>query len=155
YRQETEDKQRAAGMTFREAYKEFWEFAERTSWNPRTTKQNKYASAKHLEPTALMDMPIDTIRAIHIEQTIGNIWRSKGSTGKNLRSLVHSTLQYQIDKDDGVYRGPNPASWREKSTASKLLGEQPPSRPHAGAHPDDVPKLVAHFCGPQDHWIPG
>jgi integrase len=156
YKERAKEQLRSAGMTFREAFKEYLQYTEKLGlWNKTTRRNNDVIKRKHIEPMPLMDMPIADIRGIHMEQNFGEKWRTMSGTGPHIRSLVHSTLQYQIDKDDGVYRGPNPASWREKSSASRALGPQLPSRPHPGVHWKDIPKVFAYFSRPLDHWIPG
>jgi hypothetical protein len=62
YKQHVEDQQRAAGMTFREALEEFWQFAVKGLWNPKTRKHNEYIRKNHLDPMPMMDMPIESIR---------------------------------------------------------------------------------------------
>jgi integrase len=155
YRVQDQEKRRAAGMTLREALEEFWKHASKKLWCPGTRQHNDRTRKNYLEPMHIMEMPIDSIRAVHLEEAFGEKWAIMSGTGPRIRSLLHSTLQYQIDKDDGIYRGPNPASWRKTSSLSRRLGPQLPSNPHPGLHHEDVPKIVAYFCAPQDHWVPG
>jgi integrase len=156
FKERAEEQLRSAGMTFREALKEYWEYTKKVSlWNGRTRYCNDKIRKKHIERMPLMDMPIEDIRGVHMDENFGDKWRASSSIGPHIRSLIHSTLQYQIDKDDGVYRGPNPASWREGSSASRALGAQLPSQPHPGVHWKDIPKVFAYFSRPMDHWVPG
>jgi integrase len=155
YQVQLEDQRRAAGMTLRQAMDEFWAHAEKALWNSQTAEYNARVREKHLDGLRIMGMPLDSVRAVHINEDIGEKWRTLSGIGPRMRSLIHSAIQYQIDKDDGVFRGPNPASWREKSSLSRKLGPQLPSRPCPGVHWEDVPKVFAYFCGPMDHWVPG
>jgi hypothetical protein len=156
YKARAEEQLRSAGMTFREALKEFRQYAAKISlWNDKTRNYNERVIRKHIAPMPLMDMPIEDIRGKHMDENFGDKWRTMSGIGPRIRSLIHSTLQYQIDKDDDVYRRTNPASWRAKSSASKELGAQLPSRPHPGVHWKDIPKIYAYFSRPFDHWVPG
>src|SRR5262249_5314896 len=155
HQQLEDDRRRAAGMTLHQALDEYWEYAVKRVWSPYTANHNARIRRVHLDNLSIMSMPLDSIRAVHIDEAIGEKWRTMSGIGPRVRSLLHSTFQYQIDKDDGVFRGPNPASWREKSPLSRKLGPQLPSRPCSGVHWEDVPKVFAYFCGPMDHWVPG
>jgi integrase len=155
HRGHQQKQRRAAGMTLRNAMDEFWTFAYRALWSPGVRKYNDRVRRKHLEHLKIVGMPIEDIRAVHLEEAFGEKWRTMSGIGPRIRSLLHSTFQYQIDKDDGVYRGPNPVSWRKTSSLSKLLGPQLPSKPWPGLHHEDVPKVVAYFRAPADHWVPG
>jgi integrase len=155
HRSEQQERQRAAAMTLRNALEEYWAYARRVLWSPDVHQHNERIKRKHLEPMEIMDLPLDSIRAQHLDEAFGVKWATMSGTGPRIRSLLHSTFQYQIDKDNGVFRGPNPASWRKTSSLSRRLGPQPPSKPHPGPHYEDVPKIVAYFCAPLDHWVPG
>jgi integrase len=149
------DRQRAEAMTLRDALEEFWAHASERLWSPNVRVHNDQVRKKHLDPMKIMDLPLASIRAQHLDEEFGHKWRTMGGTGKEIRSLLHGTFQCQMDKDDGIYRGPNPASWRKTSSLSRRLGPSPPSKPHPGPHYEDVPKIVAFFCAPMDHWVPG
>jgi integrase len=155
YKERAKEQLRSAGMTFREALEEFWQYAVKVRWNDKTRNHNERTKRNHIYPMPMMDMPIEDIRGKHMDENFGVKWRSLSGTGPRIRSLVHSTFQYQIDKDDGVYRGPNPASWRQASSASQALGPQLPSRPHPGVHWKDIAKVFAYFSRPMDHWVRG
>jgi len=145
---------RKAGMTLRQAMDEFYEHGRRKLWNDGTCKYNERVRRKHIEPVQLMDWPIETIRAVDIDEAFGKIWRATTGLGPRVRSLLCSTFQFQMDKDDGAYRGPNPASWRKNSSLSRIWGTVL-SEPLAGPHWQDMPKIVAYLYGPMDHWVPG
>jgi hypothetical protein len=101
-----------------------------------------------------MDMPLDSIRADHVVRDFGEKWETQSGNGARMRSLCHSAVQFQIDKDDGVFRGPNVFSWREKSSLSIKLGPRLPARVRPGVHWEDAPKLFAYFCRSLEHWMP-
>jgi integrase len=155
YQKRQEEQKLAASMTFRQAFEEYRKHATEVIWNSDTARDLAGIMKNHLYPLPLMDMPIDVIRAAHLSDMIGEKWRTMNGIGAKLRSLIHSTLQFQIDKDDGIYRGPNPASWRRTSSLSRKLGKRAPDKRHAGINYEDVPKVMAYFSSPQDHWVPG
>ena len=152
------EQRRAAGMTLGEAVDEFFQFAGEPPpgqlgdlgrlWSPDVRKHNERVRRKHLDGMDIMNSPIEGIRAIHIDEAFGEKWRSTVGIGPRIRSLLHSSFQYQIDEDDGVPRGPNPVSWRKTSSLSKRWGPQLASTPCAGVHHEDIPKVVAYFCRP-------
>src|SRR5262249_28077640 len=97
--------QHAAGMTFREGKDENWPHALRQLWNPTTAKNNAQVRRVHLDNLSIMNMPLESIRAVHLEEAFGEKWRTLSSIGPHVRSLIHSAIQYQIDKDDGIFLG--------------------------------------------------
>jgi hypothetical protein len=154
YRQQVKDKLRAAGMTLREALDEFWPHALKKIWAPSTARQSAQVRRLHLDKLSIMDMPIDSIRADHIVKDMGEKWATQSGNGERMRSLCHSAVQFQIDKDDGVFRGPNVFSWRKTSSLSIKLGPPPPEQVNPGVHWEDAPKVFAYFCRSLEHWEP-
>jgi integrase len=148
-------KRLAANMTFGEAFDIFWNYAVAHLWNAKTTDNNTTTRKKHIEPMAIMKMPLDSIRSKHLEDAFGLQWRTMSGIGPRLRSLIHSTFQFQIDDEDSPFKGPNPCGWSEKTSLSKKLGPQLPTSPFPGVHYEDLPKLMKYFHEPMDHWVPG
>jgi hypothetical protein len=155
YRQQTQDKLRAAGMTLREALDEYWPHALKKIWAPSTARQSAQVRRLHLDKLPIMDMPLESIRSDDIDRDMGEKWATQSGNSARMRSLCHSAVQFQIDKDDGVFRGPNVFSWRETSSLSRKLGPPLPSRPRAGIYWEDAPKVFAYFRRPLEHWMPG
>jgi integrase len=153
YRKQQQEVRAAASMTFREAFEEYWQH-QITIWSPGTIKQST-SSRKHIEQLAIMDMPLDTIRASHLEEAIGEMWRRTSGAGRRVRYLILGTFRFQLDKDDGVFRGPNPASTSKISPLSRALGPGVESAPRTSIDFADIPRVAAYFNAPQDHWYPG
>jgi hypothetical protein len=155
YRQQVKDKLRAAGMTLREAFDEYWKHALKKIWASSTARQSARVRRLHLDNLPMMDMPLDSIRADHVVRDMGEKWETQSGNGARMRSLCHSAVQFQMDKDDGVFRGPNVFSWRKTSSLSTKLGEPPPDQVNPGVHWKDAPKVFAYFCRSLEHWEPG
>jgi integrase len=155
HRSEQQERQRAATMTLRDAVEEFYDYGYRVLWkSPETRKLNERIKRLYLDPAAIMDEPLDSIRPHHLDQgIIGPYWNKQTGNSARMRSLLHGTFQYQIDNDK--YSRPNPASWRKTAPLTRLLGAQAPSVPHRAPPVTDIPHLVAYLYGPQDHWVPG
>src|SRR5262249_44639703 len=143
--QQVKDKLCAAGMTLREALDEFWPHAIKNIWSPGTLKNCRQVRRLFLDKMPIMDMPLDSIRSDHVVRDMGDIWATQPGNGERIRSLFHSAVQFQIDKDDGVFRGPNVFSWRKTSSLSTKLPAQPSAQPRAGVYWEDAPKLFAYF----------
>jgi hypothetical protein len=139
------ERQRAKGMTLRDAMNEFYDHGRENLWNDSTRIQNERRLRRDLSKLEVMDMVLDDIRAVHLQKALGKDWRLKQGVATRNRSLIHSALQYQIDKDDGHYCGPNPASWRKNSSLSRQLGEPPPYEHHIGPKVDEMPDLMHYL----------
>jgi integrase len=151
------EKQCAGRMTVRQALDEFFEVARETLWKSwRTRALNERVKRLHLEPENwLMDMAIEDVRGIpHLRKLLGPKWNSQSGNSAKMRSLLHGAFQYQMDKEDAVYHGPNPASWRKTSPLSRHLGEQLESTHHPGPAVEDIPHIVAHLRTRHDG-VPG
>jgi hypothetical protein len=150
---EQKERQHSAKRTLREAVEEFCDWAggdaEReiapALWmSPESRKNHMALKRRHLDKAAIMDLPVESIRAHHLNAFLAPHWRKKhGSNGMKLRSLLHSAFEREIDHEN--YFGRNPASWRKTAPLSKLLGPQPRSTPHPAALYTDIPKIVAHL----------
>jgi integrase len=156
HRARDQEQRRAAGMTMRQAMDEFFAYALRRRWSARTAVTNARCRHLHLDPLPIMEMQITEIRARHLdEMCLGTKWKGKGSgTASKMRSLLNSAFQYQMDKEAPVFRGPNPASWRENSALSQRLGDQLPSIHHPGPEPEEIPHIV-HYLRTRHAGVPG
>jgi integrase len=154
---EHQELKRAGDMTLNEALDAFWIHAIKTRlWSAPVQVSNTRTRRKHLPATLpVIGMRLADIRAKHLDDDLHEKWTTTSGTGRRLRSLIHSAIQLQIDDEDSPFNGPNPASWRQKSKLSGMLGKPLPYTPRPGVHFEDVPKVVAYFCGPMDHWVPG
>jgi integrase len=153
-RSHDQERRKAAGMTLRQAVKEFFVYGHAGPWqSPETKELNDRTRKLHLEPADwIMDLPLESIAAKDLYKLIEPHWKI-GGVGTKMRSLLHGTFQYQIDNEN--YSRSNPASWRKTSTLSRLLGEQFPSTTIPGPLWTEIPHFVAYFRGPLDHWVPG
>jgi integrase len=149
-----QEQQRAQGMTLRQAIEEYYEFGRRKLWKaPRTRILMERIKRLHLDGLPIMDLPLESIRATHLAELLGPNWETSGNARK-IRSILCSTFQFQMDKDDGLYRGSNPALWRKKAPLSRKLGDQLPSRHHPGPEPEEIPFIVQYLRTRHDG-VPG
>jgi integrase len=184
FRERQKEERIARGMTLRQAMDEYYKAGNEYLWSPavrynmagfrknyldfkpppddagKGSSKRKYRNKSPADSAdavrRVMDMPIEDIRAAHIDEAFGKVWRTSRGPGARLRSVLHSALEMQIEKEDGVYRGPNPASWKRTSPLSRKWGFKPPEYDTLpGPTIEEVPALMAHFSGAMDIWVPG
>jgi hypothetical protein len=121
---------------------DYFEWASSTIWkSDHTRKTNSAIRRRHLDRTPLMDMPLEDIRPQHLYEVLKLSWGKKRGNGHRIRSVLHSCIEREIDFER--YPRQNPASWKETSPLSKLLGPEPRSTPCAAALYTDIPKIVS------------
>jgi hypothetical protein len=95
FRGQQQEQRRAAGMTFADALEEFWPHGVKVLWNAATRKHNEGIRKNHLNPMPMMSMPLESIRAPHVEESMGEKWRTMSGVGPRMRSLIHSASNFR------------------------------------------------------------
>jgi len=161
HRAEKKERRQGASRTLRQAVDEFFAWAGGDAehapalWNSPETRRHNYGVKKnYLDPSPIMDLPLQIIRPHHINVWIEQHWRKKKPKGRRnkdggpqvgmrIRSLLHSTINREIGFER--YTGHNPASWRKEAPLTGMLGPEPRSTPHPAALYTDIPHIVAHL----------
>jgi hypothetical protein len=96
HRSQQQERQRVATMTLREAVKEFYDYGHRVLWRVAETRElNDRIRRLYLEPADIMDYPLESIRAHHLDKLLEPYWNKQRGNSTRMRSLLHGTFQYK------------------------------------------------------------